>query len=362
MKNLMRNLKKIVRILARTLLFLGATGVPVCNAVLNVSFDKKSPKNLAVWIREGCPCESQPRSQEPDPAEAVRIQPLDNPQLIVWGIGEQGLPARGAQFYQQNVLQPLRERFGSDYRCFFYDLSAWRGLRDKSVDLRTHQFCTNQSLQTQNTSTITALPSCSFFQWLTEQTDSAPDQQTVLQLRKSLARPCLWQLSKTLLKSGKIKENGHKLQETPLANSTIFNADLLQENTAAAYSALQYLEALYLTQKIVQQNIGLGNYSMDILFLLPQDKKSNELDYYNPENPTQFQQDLQAILPVKCFTRAITTNVYFKSFVCENDKRPYIRYRTGKTQEPEAVLDKATLNELIAAENKKTTSQTEENL
>jgi hypothetical protein len=151
--------------------------------------------------------------------------------------------------------------------------------------------------------------------------------------------------------------NNRRLKETPLAQAPIFNASA-EKDTALAYSALQYLEALYLTRNIVLQNIARGNYNINILFLLPQDTKRNELDYYclNPDDAAQFQQDFQVLLPVKCLSRAITTRVYFKSFACA--KRPYIRYRTGKKQEPEPVLDSTRLSQLVAEGNSTSTRTT----
>jgi hypothetical protein len=58
-------------------------------------------------------------------------------------------------------LYPLQERFGSEYRCFFYDLSAWRGLKENYPAYDLLQARAYQESQT--VEPISIIPSCPFF-------------------------------------------------------------------------------------------------------------------------------------------------------------------------------------------------------
>lgn len=96
-----------------------------------------------------------------------------------------------------------------------------------------------------------------------------------------------------------------------------------------AYSAFQYLEAIYLITHIVDARLSLPNADkeINIAFVLPNDENK----YYNPENAMMIQEDIRVISSLK-FGQALNEkklNVSFIPFGYKHiDSRPYL---DGKT-------------------------------
>jgi hypothetical protein len=239
-----------------------------------------------------------------------KIEHLENPQVVVWYSGEDGLSEKSYDFYEQNFIKPFRKAYGTKpYSLFLYDLSAWKGLRDRKISLTT----TNNTLLATlypNNKQITPLYSREFFQYLltTQNEKESALFNTIFTQRKEI-----WSKSKNT------HENGIKIADI-MPNIFKGKEDL---DTAKAYSALQYLEGLWIVLAILGQGLlnkdQSTNTSRSIVFLLPND----ELEYY--QHGTCFQEDLQKLIKLTESLNKQTPklNVYFQKF----------RYGKGKQQE-----------------------------
>jgi len=214
------------------------------------------------------------------------------PTLVIWYSGEDGLTRRSYDFYTDN--------FGNTDFCkrvICYELSAWKALKDPRTDART--------------TTINipyTFPSCRFFSWLEQL--SPIEAGCVAQI---LQRNFIWKKSSSFAS----KPNGRTLDQIiryPETLAPFFK----NKDTALIYSALQYLEGLFLCVTLIKQG------STNIIFILP----DGENDYYLSQRPasTEFCDDLAMLLPATQTIPNAPVNVRFQEFTYNSNgcKRPYL--------------------------------------
>ncbi|MFH1831863.1 MAG: hypothetical protein ABH827_03595 [bacterium] len=217
-----------------------------------------------------------------------QIQKLkkSDPQIIIWYSGQEGLSQRCSDFYKENLFKPIQKNYKQDQFCIYpYDLSAWKGLSKTNISL-TKTYCNRES-----DINITPVFSCDFFKYLEKAQDTELET-----LQEILKQEFIWQ------KSTKSPKNTITLRDLQEPYSPKSLQDLQDIDTAKIYSALQYLEGLWLTKTILKKNLNFADRSQEsddtpeinIIFLLPND----ELEYYQSklENTISFKYDLNKLI------------------------------------------------------------------
>jgi hypothetical protein len=172
------------------------------------------------------------------------IRKVENPQVIIWYIGIYGLCREGMNYYRKDLSKIYST---SNAECSLYDMTAWAPFAPKETKCSVQDFNGNANLINQFAiPRIQCLKSCDFFNWLREERF----QKKMEDLKAVLKRPFIYEKSK----------------EFPDAKSTIGDIfqrqcplleDIYDINAAKGYSALQYLEGIYLIQKIVNDTLYL---------------------------------------------------------------------------------------------------------
>jgi hypothetical protein len=222
-----------------------------------------------------------------------RIDSYYNPKVIFWYIGPYGLKARGVEYYREDLKQCV----ANGGECVLYDLTAWAGLSNRNCSLSA----VSQSVEKINSfaiENIRALASSEFFHWLSVQTDP--------------------HLTDPVLKRDFVWTNSKDFRPNKVATQEIFNQKivdpLLEKDTAHCYSAFQYLEGLFLVEKLVKE--GASN----IVFALPND----EWKYYE-DKLGSFEKDLAHRLG-RLGIKDRMIRIEFCTFLYGDDlqKRPYL--------------------------------------
>ena len=225
--------------------------------------------------------------------------------MILWYGGERGLVPEGTEFYRPLLEDPRRQA-----QLVLYDLFAWAALRGGLPDFQAIAGWAWRSFADQNAQ---SLPSAYFFSDLRDLAD--PMRAVVSEILErdepyeaSLGRPVERAIRGLLVDA--------ELDWLPNR--------LLDASSGAAYSALQYVEALLLVRRLVLQAASIGNTLAHIMFALPND----ELRYYDR---WVFGIDLLRLLnsdPVLSLA-TMTVQVTFAAFRYgqELGDRPYIARR-----------------------------------
>jgi hypothetical protein len=239
--------------------------------------------------------------------------------IIVWGIGEDGLTERCCKFYQDNLFRLLRANDRTT--VWFYDLSAWKGLTSSAVspiDTVTIPEALSKEVSHKN------LSSRSFFCWLKQ----LPSNPACLQcVRKIVCRDAIFK------KSEQWNTSDLTCGDVPYL-ARIMPDHRLGSLTSTCYSALQYLEALFLVCFLIERNMQLGKLASELCFLLPGD----EYTYYQGDDGKRFsgrsfQQDLEKVIATDAGLkdRCFTCRIRFLSFQynAQGCMRPYLVSKNG---------------------------------
>jgi hypothetical protein len=101
-----KNITKLVSNIARDLLFFSTASTLICNTGLTVSFDKKSPEDLPSWIKNGC-------------RRTPGSTPLENPQIVLWGIGEDACQSAAQNFINKAYCTHCKNVLAVNIVVFF---------------------------------------------------------------------------------------------------------------------------------------------------------------------------------------------------------------------------------------------------
>jgi hypothetical protein len=225
-----------------------------------------------------------------------------NPQMIAWYVGESGITKNGAQFYQDSIFNKFKS-VQSPHKFYLYDLVAWQGLRNKTCSVQAKSKIA-EHINTLNNPHYCSIHSSDFLQDIMNETDEA----TIKYIQDHILRnPHLY------IHSVDRRITGIKLKEVLPARALEPIHDL---DTAHTYSALQYLEGIFLTKKVA--NLTPEEREQDIVFFLPND----EYKYYVSE---QMEGDLNNLLKGKIpADKLINATFYCFKFGSSIQERPYI--------------------------------------
>lgn len=237
------------------------------------------------------------------------VNALENPHVVLWYSGESGLTAEGAQFYNTEILS----RLTTPGKFLLYDLAAWESLRKKKVatDVKSR---TAQTIERSAHDRITPIHSADFFSYLKKE-DRAPVIQHINQV--------ILKKHELYTNSESRKTNGILIKEK-LPHATL--SAIQDLDTAHAYSALQYLEGLFLINQIISSAPSASN----VVFLLPND----EYKYYTAPDLAQ---DIKTVLQTDSLQHSVNVQFMCFKFGSSISERPYIL--RGKKVTTQNVLD-----------------------
>ncbi len=228
------------------------------------------------------------------------------PEVIFWYIGANGFRQPGVAYYREDFQ--MIANLGNESRCSLYDLSAWGGLRKKQVSLDS----VNPNVTRINDfgiKWIRAFPSSEFFSWL-----KTPQTAEIGQY-----------LKETVFKRQWIFDRSKEVETVNINIGEVFeeNCPLLEpfykNDCAKMYSALQYIEGLYLIDKVVDEALASGRTEIDLIIALP----NNEWQYYLDDNQS-FEEDIRAILRMKKIeTLQLNIEFCFFKYGKKTSFRPY---------------------------------------
>lgn len=203
----------------------------------------------------------------------------------------------GAKFYRDEIFNHY-----SSGKFHLYDLAAWEGLRKFKSKITAENKITPE-INRLALKKYSAIASAAFLDDLAEEKNPK-----VISYYNNviLKNPAL------MVHSATRRKNNVLIKEKLPGESVKEIHDL---DTASAYSALQYLEGIYLIKKIIQDRHGKDT---NIVFLLPND----EYKYYTTP---ELEKDVNTILGFT-MSHIPEVRVLFKSFKFGDDihLRPYI--------------------------------------
>jgi hypothetical protein len=231
---------------------------------------------------------------------AEEIRQVVNPQVIFWYMGVYGLREQGVRYYRKDLTKILKL---STATCQLYDLTAWAPFNSKNSEGTLQDFNKNADLINQFAITrIGCLKSCDFFDWLMKVEKGGKMEK----LKKIFQRPFIYQLSQSF-------------SQTVRTIGTIFKdrcpviEELYERDASTCYSALQYIEGIYLVQTLVKKALlqEPDSKEVNLVFALP----NNEYCYYQDEE-NSLAQDVKAILQDECgdLLSSKRVNVMFYNF------------------------------------------------
>lgn len=276
-----------------------------------------------------------------------------NPQMIVWYSGEDGLTKRCFDFYQSQLINKLYsgENKNKDWCLYLYDLWAWRGLKC-SLDVLLDQKQGMRWLDEHSE----VIPSGTFFASLLHNDSfmAAFFKKIMDDTLKEGPRAFIFDKSKTYPDNHQSFIGLFKGYNQGSSCSLLAHPAFLYpktgtggfKDTAKSYSALQYLEGLWLAIQMIQQNVNNGIRNIQLFFILP----TGETDYYRPMNNNQeqnpFCDDLKKL--VKWYYGKVhpRVDIHFLEFDYTHQYR-YFNQKERKTKRPYKLVETDTLYEKV---------------
>ncbi|MFA6527222.1 MAG: hypothetical protein WCT20_02245 [Candidatus Babeliales bacterium] len=233
---------------------------------------------------------------------------LVNPQCILWYSGQYGLTKRSRDFYENNFITPMVVAFDKQvYGVWLYDLYAWAGLRDASIPLSSAVFKPMYPIIARYKK-CTGKASNEFFMAL--HAANQAEQGLILNILET--RHFVWNGSEGFEARG---ISCYAIDLPPW-----LGGKFLSKDTMEVYSALQYIESLWLVREIVRKKIISDDAKnpVNVVFLLPGGEESESNYYIDKSNPNEvYAQDIKGL--IECdenlkLEHDVEVNVYFYGF------------------------------------------------
>jgi len=249
------------------------------------------------------------------------IERINEPQVCLFYIGDAGFREEGANYYKKDLQKILYRSAANkpvseapnEPRCWLYDLTAWASLcnRDKTIDLydRNVDVINNFAIPR-----ILSFKSSDFFKWLQQE-----NNQKIIDYFNQVVLKRNFIFSRS---QSKDKPTNIKVAEIFKGNckSLALKAD---EDCGEMYSAIQYIEGLYLVDRIIGGALQRKDCEViNIVFSFPKD----EFEYYEDQE-NSFAKDLLRFLVDRYgkFLNNRQINVIFCTLAAEG--KPY---KSGK--------------------------------
>lgn len=267
---------------------------------MSVIAENVLPADIKVSVIKG-----EQRLYLQDVPRLVNKENITNPQCVIWYGGQYGLTARARDFYKEKFFDPLEKEFNNlNFNVWLYDLHAWKGFRDVLISLKNAYCKAIKKLATQDKKYI-AKPANEFFLALEKATND--EREFFIEILK---RAFVWNIS-----SG-FKTKGIECKKIELPQW--LGDAILHKDTMEVYSALQYIEGLWLVREIVKKQINIDSKkAVNILYILPGGDNPEVSYYIDRENPEDvFAADIKHLLEVDKVNKiqAVEVNIHFYGF------------------------------------------------
>lgn len=236
-----------------------------------------------------------------------RVSVLKDPIIVLWFVGTRGLKLQCLEYYKNKIIDPIIQK--QPLASFvLVDLSAWGAFRDSNISIQTSSHLAD-FINEKFFPKFRCFKSSDFFRSL-----SLLDNESLIKsLKASVSRIFLNN------RDFEINPAGFKTGAILPENCSVFK-EWLNCDASLSYSPLQYLEAMFIIEWIINSNIHKSN--LQIVFALPND----ELKYYLNTN-SFFEGDLNLFLKSRTSSDLLSnpTDVFFHSFNYGEKKshRPY---------------------------------------
>lgn len=236
----------------------------------------------------------------------TKIFQIPNIQLVTWYIGVNGFKKAGADFYKSNLIDPALKH--TNATLWLIDLTAWGAFKGNLNILSKESSCVQLIRKCLDKRGAVVTAKKIFSSIISEK-----NYLCINLIQAILRRSFVFKKSLTHRQLGITVKD--LFGSYTSAFNTISNVDI-----SKAYSAIQYLECLYIVKYIVHAMMT-QNYDSDynIAFVLPND----EIGYYDSEEHP-IAKDIEYML--KSGTSFLNNiNIYFVSYSYGNrpSHRPY---------------------------------------
>lgn len=238
------------------------------------------------------------------------IAKLAKPRVIFWYIGAYGLKQEGVNFYRKRLAKLLD--LSKDIRCYLYDLSSWEAFKKRESRIDRPPDPNVAIINGFAIERIKAISANDFFRWITNE-----------KREKAVG------LFSEIVRSEGLYSASANFPPTNLCLGEIFNrtAPMLEtqfnRDSSKSYSAVQYVEGIYLIDRLIQDELTEDNRKdIQLAFALPNDENK----YYQTSSRS-FAADVQTYLELNWGEKLQGRNVCvtFFSFTFGNGmgNRPY---------------------------------------
>jgi hypothetical protein len=207
-----------------------------------------------------------------------QINDVENPHIVLWYIGTNGLKKSSVAFYRQLIAPIYTNNFNAIF--WLYDLTAWGALKNPNLSIikRSRHV---QKISDMDSNRIKCLTAADIFNKMRLITD----QQIINYLGNALSRKFIWQASLNACLSG-------IMIKTLFKNNCPLLTKYYDYDANRGYSMLQYLEGCLLIDEIVKIVLHPFNQKdLQIFFVLPND----EIKYYKDET-NAFKKDIEFLI------------------------------------------------------------------
>lgn len=256
------------------------------------------------------------------------ILAMKQPEVILWYMGAYGLKQGSIDYHKPHISRLIDS--GTGCRVNLFDLAAWGAFLG-----RGKLTASNRCVRMVNDLAIPwlrAIPSSHVF---TAFGETAKASKVTSYIHDTVMKRSFIHRASTAF-----KDNGITIGKVFAENCPILEP-IYEMDTSKAYSAIQYLEGMYLIEKLVRERLSEKG-DINIVFALPND----ESKYYrgDADEADCFQKDLAAFLE-RSFPGALKdrkVNVHFLNF--KYGEKPSDRPYNARTK----VARQVTLNQIVA--------------
>ena len=236
-----------------------------------------------------------------------KFSSLENPVVVLWFIGTRGLKLECLEYYKNKIIDPIIEKQPSA-SFVLTDLSAWGAFRDSNISIKTSSHLAD-FINEKFFPRFRCFKSSDFF----ENLSTIENEKLIQILKTSVSR-----IFSTCCNFG-VPAVGFRTGFILPENCLVFE-DWLDCDASMAYSPLQYLEAMFIIESIINFSNRASN--LTVVFALPND----ELKYYLTAD-NSFESDLNFFLKerINCEQLPDSIDIHFRSFNygMKKSHRPY---------------------------------------
>lgn len=238
-----------------------------------------------------------------------KIHALPNPQIVVWYFGPYGLKPETVGYYQSKLSGFVEA--GNNAQVYLFDLTAWKTFTSSKTKLSdTSPFA--RKINSEQIARIKCIMSAEILQKMQQVEGEALKELKDRIVKRDFVRNA----------SQSFPNNGRTLRDVFENNCPIFE-EFYEWDSAKCYSIVQYVEAYFIVEKIVEEQ-SCTQGDINVVFALPND----EAKYYRDDN-NSFAKDVEMLLKIRLGNTIADRkiNIHFYNFTFGDGSahaRPYL--------------------------------------